>query len=313
MKIVFMGTPGFAVPCLEKIVKAGYEVVGVITAPDKPAGRGMNLMHSSVKSCALNLQTSNPNLKILQPTNLKNQDFLQELKDLNADLFVVVAFRMLPESVWAMPPKGTINLHASLLPNYRGAAPINWAIINGETETGVTTFFIEKEIDTGKIIDQMKFPIPENWNVGDLHDFMAENGSDLLVQTLNHIQNGTTNPKDQDISLALKSAPKLNNENCIIDWNKTAVQIHNQIRGLSPFPGAFTHFQGKIMKIYESKVLTDIELSPGQVHLLSKKRMVIGTKEGVLEVLNLKMEGKKQMNIVDFLAGNKFEEFNLLA
>ncbi len=259
LRIIFMGTPEFAVPSLQRIVDVGYNVVAVITAPDKPAGRGMQLTESAVKKYALS-----KNLKILQPEKLKNPDFIDELKKLNADLQVVVAFRMLPEVVWNMPPMGTINLHGSLLPQYRGAAPINWAIINGEKETGVTTFKLQQEIDTGNILLQKKIKISETENAGQLHDEMMEAGADLLLQTLNELakhnieeveqQNWkNSKPGEQNITSQLRHAPKIFTETCEINWEKSIDEIYNLIRGLSPYPAAFTFLNDKKLKIFQHR------------------------------------------------------------
>src|SRR5690606_32066205 len=226
MKLIFRGTPEFAVPSL-KTFAAAHDVVGVITAPDKPAGRGKKLLTSAVKQAAAEF-----GLRVLQPTNLKDPEFLNELKLLDADLFVVLAFRMLPEVVWSMPPKGTINLHASLLPDYRGAAPINRAIMNGETKSGLTTFFIEKEIDTGMIIDQVEMEIGSEENAGSLHDRMMDRGAELLLTTVNNIEKGTIKPIPQKISGEINEAPKIFKEDCEIDWTRTTEEVHNLIRGL---------------------------------------------------------------------------------
>ena len=251
LRIVFMGTPEFAVASLDALVKAGYHVVGVVTAPDKPAGRGMKLQESAVKKYAVE-----NNLPVLQPEKLKNPQFLEELKNLKADLQVVVAFRMLPEVVWGMPPMGTINVHGSLLPQYRGAAPINWAIINGEKETGVTTFKLKHEIDTGDILLQDKFPVNENETAGEVHDHMIEVGAQVLVRTVSGLVEGNLKETPQssisDQSSEIKHAPKIFTETCKIDWNKTVDEVHNLIRGLSPFPGAFTFLNDKTLKIYRS-------------------------------------------------------------
>jgi methionyl-tRNA formyltransferase len=249
LRIIYMGTPEFAVPALEKLVESGWNVVGVITAPDKPQGRGQKLVGSPVKEAAERL-----NLHILQPTNLKNPEFQRELIELKADLQIVVAFRMLPESVWNMPPLGTFNLHASLLPNYRGAAPINWAIINGETETGVTTFFLKHEIDTGSIIFQEKVAILPEDNIGTLYKKLMTIGSELVLRTVEAISKNEVHPLPQDESKALHHAPKIFKETCKIDWNQSAESIHNLVRGLSPYPAAWTEFQGKTCKIFKTKV-----------------------------------------------------------
>src|SRR5476651_831723 len=250
MRIVFMGTPQFAVTSLDALIQAGCDVVGVVTAPDKPAGRGKKLGQSAVKEYAVM-----NGLKVLQPEKLKSPEFLAELRILQADLQVVVAFRMLPEAVWNMPPKGTINLHASLLPQYRGAAPINWAIINGETESGVTTFFLKHEIDTGDILFTEKVTLTGHETAGDLHDRLMYKGAGLLVKTVKGVESGRYNEHPQSQLLAgieLKHAPKIFKEDCLIDWNNTAETIYNKIRGLSPSPTAYTHLNGKILKIYKS-------------------------------------------------------------
>lgn len=310
MRIVFMGTPDFAVASLDRIKNAGIEIAGVITAPDKPAGRGKKIHFSAVKTYAL--ENNLPNL--MQPTNLKDESFTQELKSLQADLFVVVAFRMLPESVWAMPPKGTINLHASLLPQYRGAAPINWAVINGETKTGASTFFIEKEIDTGKIIDQVKIDISEFDTAGTVHDKLMNCGADLLVKTILSIEKGEAKAMNQnDITLTseLKTAPKLFKDTCKIDWTKNSIEIHNLIRGLSPYPAAWTnisvHGNPTTAKIFES----DYEISssneePGTVISDNNKVLKIATGDGYILVKEIQIAGKKRMATEDLLRGTKF-------
>ncbi|HEY0355361.1 MAG TPA: methionyl-tRNA formyltransferase, partial [Flavisolibacter sp.] len=258
-----MGTPEFAVASLDALVQAGCQVVGVITAPDKPAGRGMKLQESAVKKYAVE-----KGLKVLQPEKLKNHDFLVELRSLQADVQVVVAFRMLPEVVWNMPPLGTINVHGSLLPQYRGAAPINWAIINGEKETGVTTFRLVHEIDCGHILMQERIPIGENETAGELHDRMKETGAALLVKTIKALADNDLKeiPQSEIISAQdVKHAPKIFTETCRIQWSQGINQVHNLVRGLSPFPGAFTIFNGKTLKIYRSeKELTQPGISPGE-------------------------------------------------
>ncbi|MES1218372.1 MAG: methionyl-tRNA formyltransferase [Bacteroidota bacterium] len=322
LRIVFMGTPEFAVASLDALVKAGCTIVGVITAPDKPAGRGMKLTESAVKKYALE-----HGLKILQPEKLKNAEFLEELKSLNADLQIVVAFRMLPEVVWNMPPKGTINLHGSLLPQYRGAAPINWAVINGEKETGVTTFKLKQEIDTGDILLQDKFPIGENETAGEVHDRMKEVGAKLLVKTIIGIAEGTLKEIDQSSiehsqqsgshspftihHSPLKHAPKIFTETCKIDWNKPVAEVHNLIRGLSPFPGAFTELKGKMLKIYRSEKETSPNPSKGgasgRFETDKKTFLKFACTDGYIIVKELQLEGKKKMNTEDFLRGYSFE------
>ena len=306
LRIVFMGTPDFAVASLNALVEANYNIVGVITAADKPAGRGRKLNESAVKKYAL----SN-GLEILQPVNLKNPEFLNKLESLQADLQVVVAFRMLPKQVWAMPKMGTFNLHASLLPNYRGAAPINWAIINGDTRTGVTTFFINEDIDTGAIIKQVSTEISESMTAGELHDTLMTLGSKAVVETVEMIQKGSVNPikqKEGDFN----PAPKLNKENCRIQWNQPLEKIYNQIRGLNPYPGAWTMLQNNgqetEIKIYKGHiVLEEHKMAPGSI-LISKKQMRIAAENGFLDITDLKMAGKKRMDAISLLNGYEFHE-----
>jgi methionyl-tRNA formyltransferase len=300
LRIVFMGTPEFAVPSLNILVENGYDVVGVITAPDKPAGRGLQLTYSQVKEYAIS-----KGLKVLQPEKLKNPEFIEELKSLNADVQVVVAFRMLPEVVWNMPPRGTLNLHASLLPNYRGAAPINWAIINGETETGVTTFFLQHEIDTGDIIFQEKELIYENDNIGSLYERMMNNGAKLILKTIDAIASGEVKTQPQLLNSNAKPAPKIFKEICRIDWGKEAVDIHNLVRGLSPYPAAFCTINGKNCKIFATK-LTEISINdPFQTD--QKTYLNIACTNFYISILELQLEGKKKMTIEEFLRGTKIE------
>ncbi|MFV8361643.1 methionyl-tRNA formyltransferase [Flavobacterium sp. LS1P3] len=305
LRIVFMGTPEFAVGILDTILKNNYEVVGVITAVDKPAGRGQKLKYSAVKEYAL----AN-NLTLLQPVNLKDETFLSELKSLNANLQIVVAFRMLPKVVWEMPGLGTFNLHASILPNYRGAAPINWAIINGETKTGVTTFFIDDKIDTGAMILSAETPINETENAGQLHDRLMDLGSKTVVDTLEMIEKGNVSTIIQKDTADIKTAYKLNKENCKIDWTKPAVEINNLIRGLSPYPAAWCSIQDKNeewnVKIYEAKiVLEDHNYSIGSL-ICTKKEMKIAVENGFIQVLSLQFPGKKKMNTAELLNGITF-------
>ena len=303
-RIVFMGTPEFAVPSLDALIKAGYEIVGVVTAPDKPAGRGMLLTESAVKKYAVAA-----GLKVLQPDKLKDPRFLEELKSLEAELQAVVAFRMLPEVVWNMPPGGTVNLHGSLLPQYRGAAPINWAIINGEKETGVTTFKLQQEIDTGNILLNVKIPIADNETAGELHDRMKEIGAKLLVKTVNGLSENSLEEIPQSLIPGnnmgiLKTAPKIFTGTCEIDWNKSTVAIYNQVRGLSPFPAAFTRLDGKILKIFRAK--KDIgppALSPGLYETDRKSYLKFSCADGYLQLLEIQLEGKKRMKIDEFLRG----------
>jgi methionyl-tRNA formyltransferase len=302
MKIIFMGTPEFAVPSLNKLYEAGYDIVGVVTAPDKPAGRGMQLSESAVKKYAVE-----NNLSVLQPEKLKDPVFIETLQSLNADLQVVVAFRMLPEIVWNMPPLGTINLHASLLPQYRGAAPINWAIINGEKQTGVTTFKLQHQIDTGNILLQEKIPVADDETAGSLHDKMMYTGAQLLLQTIRQIENGTiqemVQPSTPDLSV-LKSAPKIFNETCEINWNQPVDKIYNLIRGLSPYPTAFTYLDEKKLKIFSSeKEKTNESNEPGKIVTDHKTFLKFCATDGYISLKEIQLEGKKRMNIQDFLRG----------
>jgi methionyl-tRNA formyltransferase len=318
-RIVFMGTPEFAVASLDALLKAGFNIVAVVTSPDKPAGRGMKPNESAVKKYALQ-----KNLKILQPEKLKNASFLEELKSLHVDLQIVVAFRMLPEVVWDMPSKGTINLHASLLPQYRGAAPINWAIINGEKETGLTTFKLKHEIDTGDILMQEKISIGENETAGELHDRMKETGAKLLVETVRGILDGTLKETPQSSMVnressietsempephsQLKHAPKIHTDTCRIDWNKSVEEIHNLIRGLSPYPTAFTELGDKALKIFRSEKETAIPGSaPGKWETDKKTYLKFAAKNGYIHLKEVQLEGKKRMSIEDFLRGYRFE------
>ncbi len=304
LRIIFMGTPEFAVPSLDKLYQAGFNIVGVVTAPDKPAGRGMKLTESAVKKYALKR-----NLKILQPEKLKDPAFIEELKALNADIQVVVAFRMLPQIVWEMPPMGTINLHASLLPQYRGAAPINWAIINGEKETGVTTFKLKQEIDTGNILLQEKIDIAANETAGSLHDKMMIEGASLLLKTINQLAEGTLNEIPQhSISniqdQTLHQAPKIFSVMCEINWNEEVEKIYNFIRGLSPYPAAFTYLHGKKLKIFSAeKELTEVKEKPGELVTDHKTYLQFAAKNGFISLKEIQLEGKKRMGIEDFLRG----------
>ena len=305
LRIVFMGTPEFAVGILDTIIKNNYTVVGVITAADKPAGRGQKIKYSAIKEYALK-----HNLPLLQPTNLKDGAFLEELKNLNANLQIVVAFRMLPKVVWEMPKLGTFNLHASLLPNYRGAAPINWAIINGEAKTGVTTFFIDDKIDTGAMIMSSETEIEPNENAGDLHDRLMYLGSDSVIKTLDLIEKGNVSTTIQIESSEIKTAYKLNKENCKIDWTKSALEINNLIRGLSPYPAAWCFFSDKneewSVKIYEAKIISEDHSYPIGSMICTKKEMKIAVEKGFLQILNLQFPGKKRMNTSELLNGITF-------
>ncbi len=305
LRIVFMGTPEFAVGILDTILHNNYEVVGVITAADKPAGRGQKIKYSAVKEYALA-----HNLHLLQPTNLKDESFLADLKALNANLQIVVAFRMLPEVVWKMPSLGTFNLHASLLPNYRGAAPINWAIINGETKTGVTTFFIDDKIDTGAMILNAETAVGANESAGELHDRLMELGSETVIQTLRLVEKGSVITTVQEDNDEIKTAYKLNKENCKIDWNKPAIDIHNLIRGLSPYPAAWCFISDKgeewNVKIYQSNIVIEAHtLAVGQL-VCTKKELKIAVRDGFIQIVSLQFPGKKKMNTAEFLNGIQF-------
>jgi len=295
-----MGTPEFAVPCLDSLLKAGYNVVGVITAPDRPAGRGKKIRFSAVKEFALNNK-----LNILQPTNLKNLDFQKTLKNLNADIQVVVAFRMLPEAVWNMPPMGSINLHASLLPNYRGAAPINWAIINGEKETGVSTFFLQHEIDTGKIIFQEKIEIKKDDYLDTIYDKLMNLGAKLIVKTIDAVNKNDYPQTAQDHITDIKHAPKIFKETGEINWNNDVISIYNLIRGLSPYPVAWTKLKNKTLKIFKANpIIISSNKENGEVEFL-KETIKFYCKDGYIEITELQLEGKRKMKTSDFLKGYK--------
>ncbi len=299
-KIVFMGTPEFAVASLDALVQAGCRIVGVVTAPDKPAGRGMKLQESAVKSYA-----TSQGLRILQPEKLKDPLFLEELRSLGADIQVVVAFRMLPEQVWNMPPQGTINLHGSLLPQYRGAAPINRAIMNGETETGVTTFKLKHDIDTGNILMKEKMLIGPDENAGEVHDRMKKIGAEILVRTVKGLAEGELTERPQEKgSGTLHHAPKIFTDDCRIQWDRPAKDIHDQVRGLSPFPGAFFSFQGKTIKIFRTRQESKRECPPpGSMETDGKTWMRFSAKGGYVYLLEIQPEGKRRMKIEDFLRG----------
>ena len=296
MKIIFFGTPDFAIPSLKILNESKHEVLAVVTAPDKQRGRGRKVSFTPVKKYALE-----NNLQILQPEKLNNDDFVQELKKFNADLFVIVAFRILPTSVFTIPPEGSFNLHGSLLPKYRGAAPIQWALINGEKETGVTTFFLKEKVDTGNIIAQEKIEITEEDNLGTLHDKMSEIGAMLVLKTVEIIEEGNIKLKEQDNSLATP-APKITKAICKIDWNKPAIEIHNLIRGISPFPGAYFISNNKQFKIFKSKIVEEKKLKPSQIEQ-TKKEIFIGTADGTIQVLEIQPEGRKRMTAEEFLRG----------
>ncbi len=305
LRIVFMGTPDFAVASLDALVQVGYNVVGVVTAPDKPAGRGMQLQQSAVKKYALE-----KGLQILQPEKLKNPTFIDDLKKLNADVQIVVAFRMLPEMVWNMPTHGTINVHASLLPQYRGAAPINWAVINGETESGVTTFRLKHEIDTGDILLQQKVAITDQMNAGELHDAIMHAGAMLLIETLDQLVAGTLKEQPQtslSTTTELKHAPKIFTKTCVINFSEPVHKVYNLIRGLSPFPGAITQFEGKVFKIYSAAMEASIPTIPAGAFDSDKKTFLrFACLDGYILAKEIQLEGKKKMSIEDFLRGYRF-------
>lgn len=306
MRIIFMGTPDFAVASLNALIEAGKEVVAVVTAADKPAGRGQKFHASAVKQFAVS-----KNIPVLQPVNLKDPNFLDELKSYKADLQVVVAFRMLPESVWNMPPKGTINVHASLLPDYRGAAPINHAVINGEKKSGVTTFLLQHEIDTGNILFSTEVKIDEEDTAGDLHDNLMHAGAELLIKTVNAIQNNEIKPIPQDSikTEELNHAPKIFKEDCLINWNKNTVEIYNLIRGLSPYPTAFTYLDDKVLKIFKAeKEIVQHNIDPGKYISDGKSQLKFASKDGFIVLKEIQIEGKKRMLVSDFLRGYHLKE-----
>lgn len=310
LRIVFLGTPEFAVESFRAILDAGYNVVGCVTMPDKPAGRGHKMYQSPVKAFALSRD-----IKVMQPVKLKDEAFVSELRALNADLFIVIAFRMLPEVVWSMPRLGTFNLHASLLPRYRGAAPINRAVMNGDTETGVTTFFLKHDIDTGDIIDQERVEIFPTDNVGDVHDRLMRLGAELTLRTLRSIVDGTLTTTPQELltgGVEPTPAPKIFKEDCEIHWELPAERIHNLVRGLSPYPGAWSELKdgdnalGQI-KIFETKVLpAESPMAPGIVKI-EKNRMIVGTADSPIEIISLQAPGKRRMATADFLRGCHFD------
>ncbi len=293
-----MGTPGFAVPSLTKLTESGFDICGVVTAPDKPKGRGLEVSYSDVKKFALER-----NMHLLQPRNLKSEVFLEELSRLSPDLIVIVAFRVLPASVFTLPKFGSVNLHGSLLPKYRGAAPINRAIMNGDTETGVTTFFLQEKVDTGNIILQKKLPIGINDNAGIIHDKLAEIGAELLLKTVKQIESGNVEMFPQSDSLSTP-APKIFKEDCIINWNQPAKKIHDHIRGLSPYPGAFTKMNSKMFKIFSSSLSEMPSNSEAGTIEVVNKRLYVNTDDKLLELLQIQSEGKRRMSASEFLAGH---------
>lgn len=315
MRIVFMGTPEFAVPILDILVKHNYNIVGVITAPDKPSGRGLKVQQSAVKAYAIQ-----HGLHVLQPEKLKNPVFIDELKALHADLQIVVAFRMLPEIVWNMPPKGTFNLHASLLPQYRGAAPINFAVMNGEKETGVTTFFLSHEIDTGEVIIQAKCTVGMDETAGELHDKLMMLGAETVLKTVQLIEKNEVKPVPQEAMMKgeLKMAHKIFKEDCLIDWGKDALTIHNFIRGLSPFPTAITNLllennEKIFFKIYRANYEIKAHQMPiGTIDTDGKNYLKIACKDGFINLLEVQMAGKKAMSVAEFLRGFDAHKINLM-
>lgn len=312
LRIIYMGTPDFAVESLKVLVENGFNVVGVITMPDKPAGRGQKIQFSPVKQYALD-----NNLRLLQPEKLKNEDFITELTSLKADLQIVVAFRMLPEVVWNMPRLGTFNLHASLLPQYRGAAPINWAVINGDTETGATTFFLTHEIDTGNIILQEKTPISKTDNAGDIHDRLMVLGGQLVKKTVELILEGKAEGKPQQHSSELKLAPKIFKETCRINWTKSAQELYNFVRGLSPYPAAWTELISATgetigLKVFETETeLCSHQQTTGKLITDNKKFIKITTQDGYLKLTSIQLAGKKRMKTDELLRGFNIEGFGI--
>ena len=314
LRIVFFGTPDFAVESLRRLVEGGYNIVGVVTMPDKEAGRGHKLLQSPVKQYAIE-----HGLRLLQPERLKNPQFVEELRSLKADLQIVIAFRMLPEVVWNMPPLGTFNLHASLLPKYRGAAPINWAVINGETETGVTTFFLKHEIDTGDIIQQRRIPIGDNDNVGIVHDKLMMMGADMVIETVDAIINGTVKPIPQDelckAGTEASPAPKIFKDTCKIDWDKTMHEVRNLVRGMSPYPAAWTEITDSTgithtAKIFEVSLTDEPQACRPAGEMWSDKsgRLLVACRDGVISIDQLQLAGKKRMSAADFLRGFRLKQ-----
>jgi methionyl-tRNA formyltransferase len=300
MRIVFFGTPDFAAHSLQSLINAGVNVVAVVTAPDKPAGRGMNLQSSAVKMCA-----EKNALPVLQPVKLKDPDFVQELSSYQADLQIVIAFRMLPEIVWNMPPKGTMNLHASLLPDYRGAAPINWAIINGEKKSGVCTFFLKHEIDTGDILLSREVEITETMNAGELHDLLMQTGAELVIESVRKVESGNYSGIPQAQS-STKTAPKIFKEHCLINFNQPAENVYNLIRGMSPYPAAYFQLNGKNMKVFKAEIIKSNQvLEAGSIKSDGKSYLQIHCADDYIRLLEVQPESKKRMSIEDFLRGNK--------
>lgn len=302
MRIIFMGTPEFAIPSLSLLLENSYDVAAVVTTPDKPQGRGQTLAYSAVKQFALQ-----KDLKVLQPESLKDENFISQLRELSADLFVIVAFRILPREIFTIPKLGSFNLHASLLPKYRGAAPINWAIINGEKETGVTTFFLEDNVDTGNIILQARTPIKPDETAGELHDQLADIGAEIVLHTVRLIEMGKAISKPQENGLSTP-APKIFKEDCKLDWSKSAMQIHNFIRGLSPVPCAYSFLNGKMIKIYKTAIENVQFDKPAGIVIDADKELIVAAKEGIVKILELQLEGKRRLNAEEFLRGFKINK-----
>ncbi len=296
MNIVFFGTPDFAVPSLKILLQSKHNVKAVVTAPDKERGRGQKVTSTPVKKFAVE-----NNIPVFQPEKLKDESFVEQLKQINADLFIIVAFRILPVDVFTIPSKGSFNLHGSLLPKYRGAAPIQWALINGDEKTGLTTFFLKEKVDTGNILLQKKILIDELDDFQTLHDEMSEEGAELVLETVNLIESGKAKVKSQDDSVSTK-APKITKDTCKIDWNKSAKEIYNLVRGLSPVPGAFFNYHEKMYKVYKTKINSEINLEPGEI-FENKEQLIIGCKSDAIEILEIQPEGRKRMDIESFLRG----------
>lgn len=299
MKIIFWGTPDFAVPSLKLLIENNHQIPAVVTAPDKERGRGQKLSFTSIKCFAID-----NNIAVLQPDNLKDENFINQLKQFDADLYVVVAFRILPREIFTIPKYGSFNLHASLLPKYRGAAPIQWALINGETETGLTTFKLAEKVDTGNIYLQEKVPIYPDDNFGTLHDKLSLLGAEAVLETVNRIESGNAKPQKQDDQLATP-APKITKEIMMINWNLPAVKIHNLVRAFSPQPGAFFLHDGKIVKIFRTKIIYDLSLKPTEF-LENNERLFVGCQDYPIEVLEIQFEGRKKMTAAEFLRGYSF-------
>ena len=315
-RIIFFGTPAFSVASLDMLMKTNYDVVGIVTAPDKPAGRGLELKFSAVKEYAMRKI-----VRALQPENLTSEEFLNQIKELNPNLGIVVAFRKLPKEVWSFPSLGTFNLHASLLPHYRGAAPINWAIINGEKESGVTTFFLDDEIDTGKIILRAKENIQEKDTAGDLYERLMKDGADLVLKTVRAIETGNFTPENQSAYVKpnekIKSAPKIFKEDCKINWKKKAEGVYDFIRGVSPYPTAWTEIKKEneilSLKIFHtSKEIAEHQSEIGSIHTDGKTFVKIAVKEGFINLVELQLAGRKKMNIQEFLRGFNFNEWKII-